>query len=130
MSTHVAGTFDVKVIPQHDEGISDPSVSRMAIDKVYHGELSATGLGQMLAGMGGQKGSAAYVAIERVRGTLQGKSGSFAVHHLGVMDRGAQRLTIEVVPDSGTGELAGITGTMSIEIKDGTHFYTFDYTLP
>lgn len=130
VSKHVAGTFDVKVIPQKDEGISDPSVNRMALDKVYHGDLEATGLGQMLAAMGGQKGSGAYVAIERVTGTLHGKKGSFAVHHVGVMNRGAQSLSITVVPDSGTDELVGITGTMTIEITDGTHFYTLDYVLP
>ena len=120
VSKHVAGTFDVKVIPQKDEGISDPTVGRMALDKVYHGELDATGLGQMLAGMGTLKDSGAYVAIERVTGTLQGKKGSFAVHHVGVMNRGAQTLAITVVPDSGTDELTGITGTMTIEIKDGS----------
>lgn len=130
VSKHVAGSFDVKVIPQKDEGISDPTVGRMALDKVYHGDLDATGLGQMLAGMGTLKDSGAYVAIERVTGTLQGKKGSFAVHHVGVMNRGAQSLVITVVPDSGTGELVGITGTMTIEIKDGKHFYTFDYVLP
>ncbi len=130
VSKHVAGTFDVKVIPQKDEGIGDATVARMALDKVYHGELDATGLGQMLAGMGTLKDSGAYVAIERVTGTLQGKNGSFAVHHVGVMNRGAQSLVITVVPDSGTDELVGITGTMTIEIKDGKHFYTFDYVLP
>lgn len=130
MSKHVAGEFDVKVTPQKDEGIGDPSVGRMAIDKVYHGALAGTGLGQMLAGMGGAKDSGAYVAIERVTGTLDGKKGSFAVHHVGVMDRGKQSLVITVVPDSGTEALTGITGTMTIEIKDGKHFYTFDYTLP
>jgi Protein of unknown function (DUF3224) len=130
MSKHVAGSFDVKVIPQKDDGISDPTVARMALDKVYHGDLDATGLGQMLAGMGTLKDSGAYVAIERVTGTLHGKKGSFAVHHVGVMNRGVQSLVITVVPDSGTDELAGITGTMTIEIKDGTHFYTFDYVLP
>lgn len=130
MSKHVAGEFDVKITPQKDEGIGDPSVGRMAIDKVYHGALAGTGLGQMLAGMGGAKDSGAYVAIERVKGTLDGKKGSFAVHHVGVMNRGAQSLVITVAPDSGTDELTGITGTMTIEIKDGKHFYTFDYTLP
>jgi hypothetical protein len=84
----------------------------------------------MLAGMGEVKESGAYVAIERVRGTLGGRTGTFAVHHRGVMTRGAQQLVITVVPDSGTGDLAGIAGTMTIDIKDGKHFYTFDYTLP
>ena len=128
--THASGTFDVTILPQKDEGIGDATVSRMAIDKRYHGDLEGTGLGQMLAGMGEQKDSGAYVAVERVNGTLRGKTGTFAVHHRGIMNRGTQDLVITVVPDSGTGELAGIAGTMTIEIKDGTHFYTFDYTLP
>ena len=130
VTRHAAGTFDVKITPQKDEGVGDATIGRMGIDKVYHGDLDGTGLGQMLAGMGEVKDSGAYVAIERVKGTLHGKTGSFAVHHLGLMERGAQRLVITVVPDSGTGELAGITGTMTIDIKGGAHYYTFDYTLP
>lgn len=130
VTKHAAGTFDVTVTPQKDEGVGDPTIARMAIDKRYHGDLDGTGLGQMLAGMGEVKESGVYVAIERVKGTLHGRSGSFSVHHLGVMDRGTQRLVITVVPDSGTGDLAGITGTMAIEIKGGAHYYTFDYSLP
>lgn len=127
---HAAGTFDVKITPQKDEGVGDATIGRMGIDKQYHGDLVGTGLGQMLAGMGEVKDSGAYVAIERVKGTVHGKTGSFAVHHLGVMDRGAQRLVITVIPDSGTGDFVGITGTMTIEIKGGSHYYTLDYTLP
>lgn len=130
MKTHAAGTFDVKITPQKDEGIGDATVGRMAIDKTYHGDLEGKGLGQMLAGMGEVKESGAYVAIERVRGTLHGKAGTFAVHHLGIMTRGVQRLAIAVIPDSGTEALTGITGTMTIEISGGTHSYTFDYVLP
>ena len=84
----------------------------------------------MLSALTGTKGSAGYVAIERAVGTLAGRRGSFALQHFGIMARGAQRLTIEVVPDSGTDELAGLSGTMTIEITDGKHFYHFDYTLP
>lgn len=125
---HASGTFDVKLTPQKDEGVGDASIGRMAIDKQYHGDLEGTGLGQMLAGMAAEvKDSGAYVAIERVRGTLHGHKGSFALHHRGVMTHGAQDLTIIVVPDSGTEELKGISGTMTIDIKDGKHFYTFDY---
>lgn len=127
---HAAGTFDVKITPQKDEGVGDATIGRMGIDKQYHGDLVGTGLGQMLAGMGEVKDSGAYVAIERVTGTVHGRTGSFAVHHLGVMDRGAQRLVITVIPDSGTGDFVGITGTMTIEIKGGSHYYTLDYTLP
>jgi hypothetical protein len=131
MAKQASGEFDVKIGPQKDEGIGDPTIGRMSIDKVYHGDLEGTGLGQMLAGMAADvKDSGAYVAIERVRGTLHGRQGSFAVHHRGIMTRGAQDLVITVIPDSGTGELAGITGTMTIEIRDGKHFYGFDYTLP
>jgi hypothetical protein len=131
MAKHAAGTFDVKIVPQKDEGVGDATIGRMSIDKQYHGDLEGTGLGQMLAGMAADvKDSGAYVAIERVRGTLHGRKGSFAVHHRGVMTRGAQDLVITVIPDSGTEQLAGITGTMTIEIRDGKHFYGFDYTLP
>lgn len=130
VTKHAAGTFDVKVVPQKDEGIGDATIGRMSIDKQYRGDLVGTGLGQMLAGMGEVKDSGAYVAIERVTGTVHGKTGSFAVHHLGVMNRGAQSLVITVIPDSGTGDLVGITGTMTIEIKGGAHYYTLDYSLP
>ena len=131
MAKHASGTFDVKITPQKDEGVGDASIGRMSIDKVYHGDLEGTGLGQMLAGMAAEmKDSGAYVAIERVRGTLHGRTGSFAVHHLGIMTRGAQDLAIAVVPDSGTEELKGISGTMTIDIKDGKHYYGFDYTIP
>jgi len=132
MAKHASGTFDVKIVPQSaEEKIGDPSIGRMSIDKQYHGDLEGTGLGQMLAGMATDvKDSGAYVAIERVRGTLHGRTGSFAVQHRGIMTRGAQDLVITVIPDTGTEELAGIAGTMTIDIKDGKHFYGFDYTLP
>jgi hypothetical protein len=131
MAKHASGTFDVKITPQKDEGVGDTTIGRMSIDKQYHGDLEGTGLGQMLAGMATEvKDSGAYVAIERVRGTLHGRSGSFAVHHRGVMTRGAQDLVITVIPDSGTDGLTGITGTMTIDIREGKHFYGFDYSLP
>ena len=131
MAMHASGTFDVKIVPQKDEGIGDPTIGRMSVDKTYHGDLEGIGLAQMLAGMAADvKDSGTYVAIERVRGTLQGRKGSFAVWHRGTMTRGAQDLVISVIPDSGTEELKGITGTMTIDIKDGKHFYGIDYTLP
>ena len=131
MTKHASGTFDVKIGPQKDEGIGDPTVGRMSIDKRYHGDFEGTGLGQMLAGMAAEvKDSGAYVAIERVRGTLLGRKGSFAVWHRGIMTRGAQDLVITIIPDSGTEELQGIAGTMTIDIKDGKHFYGIDYMLP
>jgi hypothetical protein len=93
--------------------------------------MNATSKVQMLSATSKSvKGSAAYVAMEWVEGTLHGKVGSFALHHTGVMDKGAQSLRIEVVPDSATGALAGLTGGYNIEIKDGVHFYSFSYTLP
>ena len=100
-----------------------------AIAKSFHGDLEGTSRGEMLAAMTETKGSAGYVAVERVEGTLGGRKGSFLLQHSGLMDRGAPSLVITVVPDSGTGELAGIEGTMTIEITEGKHFYTFEYRL-
>ena len=131
MAKHASGEFDVKIVPQKDEGIGDPTIGRMSVDKTYRGDLEGVGLAQMLTGMSeAVKDSGTYVAIERVRGTLQGRKGSFAVWHSGTMTRGAQNLIITVIPDSGTEELKGITGTMTIDIRDGKHFYGLDYTLP
>lgn len=131
MAKHASGTFEVTIKPQADEGIGDPTIGRMSIDKQYHGDLEGSGLGQMLSGMAADvKDSGAYVAIERVRGTLHGRKGTFAVQHSGTMTRGEQALVITVIPDSGTEQLVGIAGTMTIDMRDGKHFYTFDYTLP
>jgi len=131
MAKHASGTFDVKIAPQKDEGIGDPTIGRMSVDKVYHGDLEGTGAAQMLTGMSADvKDSGTYVAIERVRGTLHGRKGSFAVWHSGTMNRGTQNLIITVIPDSGTEQLAGISGTMTIEIRDGKHYYGIDYSLP
>jgi hypothetical protein len=102
----------------------------MTIDKRFAGDLQGTGKGQMLTGMGAVKGSAGYVAIERVAGTLHGRRGSFVLQHLGTMDRGAQSLTVRVVPDTGTDELAGLAGTMTITVTPGRHDYELTYTLP
>jgi hypothetical protein len=125
------GSFEVKLVPLPLSDASDTTRTRMSIDKVLHGDLEGTTKGEMLTASGTQKGSAGYVAIERVTGTLQGKKGSFVLQHNGVMDRGAPQLTIAIVPDSGTEELAGIAGKMTIEItKDGGHLYALDYTLP
>jgi hypothetical protein len=122
----VTGEFDVKIVPV-DTG--DDKMGMMALDKQYHGDLNATGQGRMLTGMTDVKGSAAYVAIERVKGQLKGVEGTFLIHHTGVMTQGSQSLVIRVVPDSGTGDLAGIEGEMHIKIADGKHFYRFEYTL-
>jgi len=131
MTAHATGPFEVKLLPQEPEDKTDGStLGRFSIDKEFHGDLEATSKGQMLSAGTDVKGSAGYVAIERVIGTLHGKRGTFVLQHNGVMTRGAPQLTIIVVPDSGTGELTGLSGAMQINIADGRHSYDFDYTLP
>jgi hypothetical protein len=128
--TRATGTFDVKLTPQTTDTAPEGSpLGRLAIDKQFHGDLEATSKGEMLTAGATVKNSAAYVAVERVVGSLNGKTGTFALQHSGTMTRGAGTLTITVVPDSGTGELSGISGTMSIEIADGKHFYGFEYSI-
>jgi hypothetical protein len=131
LDQHAAGPFEVKMTPQAADDYADgATLGRMTLDKQFHGALEATSRGQMLTGMGGVKGSAGYVAIERVTGTLDGRQGSFILQHTGVMDRGAPRLTITVVPDSGTDGLEGLAGTMTIDVAaGGKHTYDFTYTL-
>jgi hypothetical protein len=130
MATHASGTFEVKLNPQPPvEGVGDPTVGRLSIDKRFSGELEATSTGEMLAAGTDVKGSAGYVAIERVAGALHGRSGSFALQHRGVMTRGTPELSITVVPDSGTGQLIGLAGKMAIHIVEGKHSYDFEYTL-
>ena len=130
MTKHATGTFDVKVTPQTpQENVGDPTVGRMSLDKQFHGELEATSKGQMLVTGTEVQGSAGYVAMERVTGKLNGQSGTFALQHSGTMTRGTPELTVTVVPDSGTGELIGLAGKMTINIVEGKHLYEFDYTL-
>jgi hypothetical protein len=125
---HVTGPFDVKITPQDDK-LND-GVTRMLLDKQYHGDLDGSSKGQMLAA-GSAKSSGVYVAIETFTGPLKGKAGSFALHHTGVMTKNSPSLSINVVPDSGTGDLAGIAGKMNIIIApDGKHSYDFEFTLP
>jgi hypothetical protein len=127
---HAVGPFDVKVTHQ-DENTGDPLLNRMTLDKQYHGDLEATGKGQMLTAGTEVKGSAGYVAIEKVTGSLKGRVGSFVLQHTGTMTRNVPELDIAVVPDSGTGELKGLSGKMKINIAgDGKHSYDFEYTLP
>ena len=131
MTRLARGTFDVNITPQPSEDKTEGlTLGRMLIEKKYLGDLEAAGSGQMLTGMAAVKGSGTYVAIERVTGTLQGRSGSFILYHLGIMERGAPRLNVTVVPDSGTRELAGMAGTMTILIAEGIHSYELAYTLP
>src|SRR5215469_1476263 len=124
---HATGTFEVKVMPQPVED-KDLGIGRMSLDKQFHGDLDGVSKGEMLSASGNVKGSAGYVAIERVSGTLQGRKGSFVLQHNGIMNRGTPQLNISVVPDSGTDQLAGLTGMMTIKIEEGKHSYEFDYT--
>jgi Protein of unknown function (DUF3224) len=130
VTAHARGEFEVKLVPQdsqdHSEGIT---LGRMSIDKQFRGDLDATSKGEMLSARTSMKDSAGYVAIERVAGTLAGRSGSFVLQHNATITRGVPQLNIVVVPDSGTGQLAGLTGHMTINIVDGKHFYELDYTL-
>jgi hypothetical protein len=125
------GTFDVKLTPQKpDNEVSEAAdLGRMTIDKQFQGDLEASSKGEMLSAMGEIKGSAGYVALERVSGMLAGKKGSFVLQHSGIMDRGKPSLTVSVVPDSGTDELKGLSGTMKIIIEGAKHSYDFEYSL-
>lgn len=129
---HATGTFDVKVTPQKPDNppAEESKVGRLSIDKQFHGDLEATSKGEMLGVQTETKGSAGYVALERVTGTLRGRKGSFVLQHSGTMDHGKLSLSVTVVPDSGTGELAGLIGSMKIIIDAGKHSYELDYTLP
>ena len=130
MTHQASGTFDVRLNPQGgDDLIGAPDVRRLAIDKEFHGDLEALSKGQMLAAATGVEDSAGYVAIEQVSGTLHGRRGAFILQHNGIMDRGQGRLTVTVVPDSGTDELTGLSGQMNIIIVDGEHRYEFEYSL-
>lgn len=126
---HAKGTFEVKLMPQAPDDSSDSAVSRMTIDKQFQGDLQGVSKGQMLAHRTATEGSAGYVAMEQVNGKLKGRSGTFVLQHFGIMDRGKQQLTLTVVPDSGTGELKGLSGSMKIIIESGKHFYEFDCSL-
>jgi hypothetical protein len=130
MTTRASGAFEVELKPQPlAHGSEALLLGRRTIDKRFHGDLEATSQGEMLSAGTAVKGSAGYVAIERVTGTLHGRAGSFVLQHSATMNRGAPQLSITVVPDSGTDQLVGLTGTMLIHIADGKHSYDFDYTL-
>jgi hypothetical protein len=129
MTHHATGPFEVKLTPQPAEA-ETPTLGRMKGDKQFHGELEAVSQGQMLSVQTSTKGSAGYVAMEVVNGTLGGRKGTFVLQHSATMDRGQPQLSITVVPDSGTGELRGLSGSMQIRIEpDGKHFYDFDYQI-
>ena len=123
------GPFEVKLHPQPADPALDGGLGRMALDKTFRGDLDATSKGTMLAAQSAVKGSAGSVAMERVTGTLHGRRGSFVLQHSGTMQRGTPTLVISVVPDSGTDELTGLSGTMNILIADGKHSYDFQYDI-
>jgi hypothetical protein len=131
LTLRAEGTFEVKISPLGAvAGDQDSMLARMSLEKTFHGDLEGTGKGEMLSAGTAVKNSAGYVAIERVTGVLGGRSGSFILQHSATMHRGDGRMDIQVVPDSGTGELAGISGRLTIIIDAGKHSYEFDYTLP
>ena len=128
---NVSGEFQVKLLPMdfYIKGSEGINFGRMSIDKIFSGALEATSQGEMLSAMTTTKGSAGYVAIEQVVGSLLGKKGSFVLQHFGTMNRGKDNLVLEVIPDSGSGELSGISGKMTIKIENGKHLYEFEYEL-
>lgn len=126
----IEGSFELTMSaePPYDD-VDGVTLARVAFDKRFSGPLDATSQVHMIGARTPVQGSAGYVAIERVRGTLEGKEGTFVLQHSGTMNRGASTLSVTVVPDSGTGALKGLSGRMDIRIADGKHFYTFDYEL-
>lgn len=125
--SEATGTFEVRLTPAES---GDGPIGTLSIDKTFQGDLQGTSVGQMLAFRTPVEGSAGYVAMERVTGTLAGRHGSFTLQHNGLMDRGAPSLAVVVVPDSGTDGLSGLTGTMEIIVSPGRHDYRFHYRLP
>jgi hypothetical protein len=132
MTMHASGTFEVKLNMQKadSEAAESANLGRMSIEKQFHGDLEGTSAGEMLSAGTEVKGSAGYVAMERVSGTLGGRTGAFVLQHSGTMTRGEPQLSVTVLPDSGTGELVGIAGKLEIKIIEKKHFYEFVYTLP
>ena len=126
------GTFDVKLAPVGNDSVPEgPNMGRLSLDKTFKGDFDGVGKGEMITAAGiTVKESAAYSAVERLTGTLHGKKGSFALQHTGIMDKGKPSLTITVVPDSGTGELTGLTSKMDIIIEGKEHKYVFEYSMP
>jgi hypothetical protein len=120
------GTFEVKLVPQAD---ADTSVGRMSIDKQFQGDIAGTSKGMMLAAMTAVPNSAGYVAIEKVTGTLHGKRGTFVLQHSSTMARGVPTQSITVIPDSGTDELKGLSGSLVIIVEGKKHSYEFEYTI-
>ncbi len=130
MTVRASGMFEVKLTPRASDGTDDgANLVKMLIDKQFHGDLAAISKGEMLADSMGDKGSGGYVAMERVSGTLHGRRGTFVLQHSGTMRRGAAQLSVTVVPESGTDQLVGLDGKMTIKIDNGKHSYDFEYML-
>ena len=130
MSTRVTGRFEVQSSPQPPyDTAPGATLARVTLHKQFRGPLEATSVVEMLSAVTAVKGSAGYAAIERVSGSLEGRRGTFVLQHSGTMTRGAPALSVTVVPDSGTDELAGLSGSMRIDIVEGRHHYTFEYEL-
>ncbi len=131
MTGKARGTFEIQMSPQsQEEKIDGVSVSRQSADKQYSGDIEGSGKGEMLAALTNVKTSQAYAGIERVVGTLQGRKGTFLLQHTGTMTAATRDLKVTVVPDSGTGQLVGLSGKMMINVVNGKHLYEFDYMLP
>jgi hypothetical protein len=131
MSESANGTFEVKMAPISVANVSsDPAMGLAALAKTWRGDLEATSEGKMLSAGTARRDSAAYVALEKVEGTLKGRSGTFILQHAAVMNRGSATMGIVIVPDSGTGALEGISGTLTIKVENGVHSYKLEYTLP
>ena len=132
MTKHASGTFEVKVTPQKPDNkeAERANLERLSIDKEFHGDLEGASAGEMLATWSEVKGSGGYVALERLSATLEGRKGTFVLQHSGTMTHNTPQMSVTVVPDSGTGELAGLAGSMTIKIEAGKHFYEFHYVLP
>jgi hypothetical protein len=131
MTRRAAGPFDVKTTPlAGDDATAGTLIGRYALTKQFHGDLEAASKGEMLATGDPASGNAGYVAIEQITGTLHGRAGTFSLQHIGVMDHGNLKLSVTVVPGSGSGELTGISGSMTILNNSGKHSYEFEYTLP
>ncbi|MDP1889308.1 MAG: DUF3224 domain-containing protein [Gemmatimonadaceae bacterium] len=129
--TVARGAFDIKMSPQSmAHAVEGSRLTRYSLDKQYHGDLVATAIGEMFAAKPSEQSSAGYVAVEHVNGSLHGRRGTFILQHSGTMTRGVPTLSVSVVPDSGTEDLAGLTGTLTIIIEGKKHFYEFEYALP
>lgn len=132
MSEKATGTFEVKVTPlPEDVKVQGVAVGRLSIDKVWSGDIVGTSKGEMMTAGGAVKGSGGYVAVEMMKVSLKGRSGTFTLMHHATMKSDADfKMLINVIPDSGTGELTGLAGALTIIVEPGKHSYVFDYTLP